>query len=506
MSEPPHPFAQRYADALARQLSNAGETALHNAYELGREALNTGLSIIDLVQLHHDALGSLLIHTSVPDAGAYLKRGADFLAECVSPFEMTLLGYRETNLRLTALNQELEEANRATRLANERLTAEMAERQRAEEALRQTQKLQAIGRLAGGVAHNFNNLLTIVLGNLDLAKAFASENRIVAERLAVAARAAERGAAVTRQLLAFSRQQILRPEIFEPSARLPEMILLLGGALGGDIKIETNIPSELWPIDIDQTELELTLLNLAINARDAMPAGGVLRISAENRVVRDERLALEGEYLMIEVQDNGSGISPEILPRIFDPFFSTKGIDRGTGLGLSQVYGFAHQSNGAIDVDSVVGQGTVFRLYLPAMHATLAAQRPSERSHQHPDHGTILIVEDEVDVAEIAAAMLQECGFEVRVAYRAQPALELLGRGEHIDLIFSDVLMPDGMNGIDLAQEIGRRFPQTKVLLATGYSDALSDAARRGLQIIPKPYRPKELCERVCALLQQARR
>jgi signal transduction histidine kinase len=210
--------------------------------------------------------------------------------------------------------------------------------------------------------------------------------------------------------------------MFEPSARLPEMILLLGGALGGDIKIETNIPTKLWAIDTDQTELELTLLNLAINARDAMPTGGVLRISAGNRIVRDERLALDGEYLMIEVQDTGSGIAPEILPRIFDPFFSTKGIDRGTGLGLSQVYGFAHQSNGAVDIDSVVGRGTVVRLYLPAAHATVA-ERPSEQPHQHPDYGKVLIVEDEVDVAEIAAAMLGECGFEVRVAYRAQRAL-----------------------------------------------------------------------------------
>lgn len=501
MSEPPPNFAQRYADALARQLSNAGETALHNAYELGREALNTGLSVIDLVQLHHDALRRILTDTTVPDADAFLKPGAEFLAECVSPFEMTLLGYREANLRLTILNQELEEANQAILLANARLTAEIAERERAEEALRQTQKLQAIGRLAGGVAHHFNNLLTVILGNLDLAKAFARQNQIVTERLAIAARAAERGAAVTRHLLTFSRQQILKPEILEPSTRLTEMVLLLGGALGGDIEIETNIPAGLWPIDIDQGELELTLLNLAINARDAMPDGGVLKISAENRFVRDDRLGLEGDYLKIEVEDNGSGISPGILPRIFDPFFTTKGIDRGTGLGLSQAYGFAHQSNGAIDVESVIGRGTIFRLYLPATHMTVTT-RASEPAHRHPDSGTVLIVEDEVDVADVAAAMLQECGFAVRVAYRSQLALELLGRGEHFDLVFSDILMRDGMNGIDLAREVERRFPQMKVLLTTGYSEALSDAATRGLQIISKPYRPEELCERVCTILQ----
>jgi signal transduction histidine kinase len=495
-------FEARYSDALARQLTNAGEAALHRGYELGREALNAGLSIIDIVLLHHDALCRLLTNRTVVDEDAQLKRGAEFLAECVSSFEMTLLGYREANIRLTALNQELEEANRATHIANERLTAEIAERQRAEEALWQAQKLQAIGRLAGGVAHHFNNLLTVVLGNLDLVKAFASENQIVVERLAVAARAAERGAAVTRQLLTFSRQQILKPEIFEPSAGLPALAALLGCALRGNIKIETNVPAQLWAINIDPAELELTLLNLAINAQDAMPEGGVLRISAENRSIRDERLALEGEYLMIEVQDSGSGIPPEILPRIFDPFFTTKDIDRGSGLGLSQVHGFAHQSNGAVDVESVAGRGTVFRLYLPALHATVVG-RPNEPPHRHPDFGTVLIVEDEVDVADVAAAMLRECGFEVRVAHRARLALELLGRGEPIDLVFSDVLMPDGMNGIDLAQEVEHRFPQMKVLLATGYSDALSDAVQRGLPIISKPYRRKELCERVCTLLGQ---
>jgi signal transduction histidine kinase len=502
LSDPPHPFAQRYAGGLGEHLSAAGETSLHLGYELGREALNAGLSIIDIILLHHDALCRHLIDTTVLHEDTYLKRAAEFLSECVSPFEMTLLGYRETNIRLTALNRELEEANRATRIASARLTAETAERQRAEEAFRQTQKLQAIGRLAGGVAHHFNNLLTVVLGNLELVKEFGSENRIVAKRLAGAARAAERGAAVTRQLLTFSRQQLLKPEKFEPSARLPELVLLLESALGGNIEIETDIPAELWAIDIDPAELELTLLNLAINARDAMPNGGVVRVLAENRTVRDERLALDGEYLMIEFRDNGAGIAPELLPRIFDPFFTTKDLARSTGLGLSQVHGFTSQSNGAIDVESVVGQGTAFRLYLPAVD-TIVAEPPSYQPHQHPDCGRVLIVEDDVEVADITAAILQECGFEVHVAYRAQPALELLGRGEHIDLVFSDILMPDGMDGIHLAYEVERNFPQIKVLLTTGYSDSLSDAVRKGLQIMSKPYRPKELCERVCTLLGQ---
>jgi signal transduction histidine kinase/CheY-like chemotaxis protein len=497
VSDPPHDFAQRYAAALADQLSAAGETGLHHAYELGREALNSGLSIIDIVLSHHQALRPHVLGSAGGHENLRFERAAEFLAECVSPFEMTLLGYREANSRLTALNEKLEEAARTTQLTNERLTTEMTQRQRVEEALWQAQKLQAIGRLAGGVAHHFNNLLTVVLGSLDLSKGFVSGNQIVAERLAAAIRAAERGAAVTRQLLAFSRQQALRLEIFEPSARLNDIALLLGSALGSNIKIEADIPAQLWTIKIDPAELELALLNLGINARDAMPNGGVLRISAENRSVRDERLGLDGEYLTIEVRDEGSGIPPQILPRIFDPFFTTKDIDRGTGLGLSQVHGFAHQSNGAVDVESVVGQGTIFRLYLPALQAPV-----SELPHQHPPSKTVLIVEDEVDVADVAAAMLQECGFDVHVAYRAQLALELLGRGEHIDLVFSDVLMPGGMNGIDLAQEIERKFPQIKMLLATGYSDALSDAIRKGLQIISKPYRPQELCDRVCALLQ----
>jgi signal transduction histidine kinase/CheY-like chemotaxis protein len=499
LSNLPPVFEQQYAAALESQITDAGEAALHQAYELGRQALNAGLSVLDLILLHHDTLGRILINDPVEDAGLCLRRAAGFLAECVSPFEMTLLGYRESNLRLTALNEKLYQANLATELANEQLATEMTVRQRAEEALRQSQKLQAIGQLAGGVAHHFNNLLTAVLCSLDFARASSSENQAVADRLDLATRAAERGATVTRQLLTFSRQQILRPEVLDPSTRLPDLALLLSSALRGNIKIEIDIPAGLWAIKIDPAELELALLNLSINAQDAMPNGGVLRISAENRHIGDAQLGLDGEYLAISVGDTGSGISPEILPRIFDPFFTTKDVNRGTGLGLSQVHGFAHQSNGAVDVESVVEHGTVFRLYLPAADAPAAAR--GEQPHRHPSPGTVLIVEDDTDVAEIAAALLQECGFKVHVADHAQLALELLGRGEDIDLVFSDVLMPGGMDGIELAQEVKRKFPRLPVLLATGYSDALSDATRNGLQIISKPYRPKELCDQVCKLI-----
>ncbi len=290
--------------------------------------------------------------------------------------------------------------------------------------------------------------------------------------------------------------------MIEPSARLHDLAILLGGSLRGDITIETDLPVDLWSIEIDVSELELALLNLCINARDAMPNGGVVRLSAANRSVRNEQLGLAGDYVVIELADNGTGIPPEILPRVFDPFFTTKDVGAGTGLGLSQVHGFSHQSGGALAIDSVVGQGTTVKLYLPASPSAAAKSSAAEPAvHEHRALAVVLVVEDDVDVADTTTGALERCGFTVKRAYRSGAALELLTQGETVDLVFSDIVMPDGMNGIELAEEVGRRFPRIPVLLATGYSDALADATAKGLQIISKPYRPKELCACIAELL-----
>ncbi|HWU14363.1 MAG TPA: ATP-binding protein [Caulobacter sp.] len=494
-------LAEAYGAALRDALmEGGGEAGLTAAYQLGRSALENGVSIIDIVLLHQATLAELIVDAPPDETRRRVDLAAAFLAESVSPFEMRLLGVSDANRQLIALNVELEQANAETRDANVALKAESDERQKMQEGLWQAQKLQATGRLAGGVAHHFNNLLTVVLGNLDFAARRVGDDEKLAGRLAAAIGAAERAAKVTQQLLSFSRRQILQPAAFDASTQLMDLVTLIGGSLSGTITVETDIPADLWQVTIDPTELELALLNLAINARDAMPQGGTLRIVAANRTLADQRLEIDGDYLVVEVTDTGGGIAPDVLPRVFEPFFTTKDVGVGTGLGLSQVHGFAHQSRGAVDIASEPGRGTTVRLYLPVTGG--AAARPHETEvHHHHVAASVLVVDDDIAVAEIAASALEDCGFAVKVATSAKGALDVLGASVEIELVFSDILMPGGMNGIELAEEVLHRYPNLPVLLTTGYSDSLRKATDLGLAIVPKPYRSTELCERVTTLL-----
>ncbi len=482
-----------YTSALEDHLTRASEASLHQGYELGRRALNDGLSLIDMALLHHDALASLM--SDIDDDANALERAAQFFAECLSPFEMSLRGYGEVNARLVESNLALEQANADTRSAHAALIAQTAERERIVIELQQAQKLKAIGEIAGGVAHNFNNLLTVVIGNLDLASRRLKGVEHVERFITAASEAAERGARVTRQLLAFARQEMLSPQVLAPAPRLVDFASMIAASLRGDIAVHCSPPIGLWTVNIDPGQLELALLNLAFNARDAMPDGGVLRINAANRTLRDGRLGLDGEYLVIEVSDDGEGISPEDLGRVFDPFFTTKGAASGTGLGLSQVYGFAHQSGGTVDIVSVLGEGTTVRLYLRADRRAAANDTeasPPARSHE-VGSGTVLVVEDDEAVAGLAVGLLEGCGYSVKRVDSARSALRLLRNGEHVDLLFTDIMMPGGMNGIQLAQEVRRGFPDISILLTTGYSDAISDADARGMKILAKPYGDMEL-------------
>ena len=379
---------------------------------------------------------------------------------------------------------------------------DVGDRPRLEEMLRQTQKLEAIGRLAGGIAHTFNNLFQVVFGNLDLAGRRAADEKL-RDSLGKVLQAAERGAAVTRQLLAFAREQPLNPQCIAPSATLSAAASLMRQSLPSNISIRVGIPADLWPIRIDVTELELALVNLGLNARDAMPAGGVLTMAAMNRVLDDPSAGLRGEYVVVEIADSGVGIPPEVLPRIFDPFFSTKDPASSRGLGLSQVHGFAFQSGGAVDVSSRLGQGTTFTLYLPAARdvAVDAGRAKAPSFGPGRKFGTVLIVEDDVDVAEVTAALLEECGFEAKLTYHGRAALDLLRQGQRVDVILSDIMMPGGITGMQLAEEVRNRWPEIPVLLATGYSEAAADAASRGLAIITKPYTMEELCASIAELI-----
>jgi two-component system, NtrC family, sensor kinase len=371
-----------------------------------------------------------------------------------------------------------------------RLHAEAERREAAEAALRQAQRLEAIGHLTGGVAHDFNNLLMIVSGSAErLRRDLTSEKH--RRLLDMIMNATSRGESLTRQLLAFSRRQMLTPAVIDLTQRLPELKDMLTRSLRDDITTEVLVPDESCAVKVDPSELELALLNLAVNARDAMPNGGTLTITVTPVVLEGSATAegLSGDFVVISVADTGSGIAPEILHHVFEPFFTTKEVGKGTGLGLSQVYGFAKQSGGTATVTSTVGRGTAITLYLPRTQelpapstAPMKAEAPPRRA------GTVLVVEDSPEVAEVATAYFQQLGYMVKQVASANEALELLAKDAKIDLVFSDILMPGGMNGLELGHAIRRRDAAMPVLLATGYSDSARDAVEQGFIVLQKPF------------------
>ncbi|UPT89702.1 response regulator [Bradyrhizobium barranii subsp. apii] len=402
--------------------------------------------------------------------------------------------------------QELEtlvvERTRALAEAVEQLRVEIDERARVEETLRQAQKIEAIGQLTGGVAHDFNNLLMVISGGLDMLDRQTDPDR--RRRLMDGmVQAAQRGASLTRQLLAFSRRQTLRPEPVDVASQMGGMRELLDRSLRGDVHVEFDFPDTLWPVEVDPGELELVILNLAVNARDAMPNGGTILVRGENLPdLNDEQIA--GDYVRLSVVDTGVGMSPEILSRVFEPFFTTKEVGKGSGLGLAQVHGFATQSRGTVRIRSEVGRGSSIELYLPR-----SLSIPSRERHlidlnmvrpKKSNHGRILLVEDDDEVAALVSEMLGQLGYEVTHAASGAAALGALADGRAVDLVFSDIMMPGGMNGVELAREIKRRRSDIPVLLTSGYSEAaVQDAELAGLQILPKPYHIDELAAALSA-------
>ena len=502
MSEAASNLAPFYLAALGEHLAGTGESTLHKAYELGRAALEGGLGVVDLVLLHHTALSDLLRTDRRERDPTSMVQAAAFFAECLSPFEMMLRGYRETNTQLREANADLRDAHAAVATAHEALKAEVVERERAEAALVHAQKLQAVGLLAGGVAHHFNNLLTVVLGNLELARRRLKNDEAVERFLVAAASGAERGAEVVKQLLTFSRQQRLESRVVDVKSWMAGASPLISSVLRGDIKVEVDVTPRVWPVRIDPSQLELALLNLAVNARDAMPKGGSLRISVANRRVNNDRLGLHGAYVAISVADTGEGVDPQLVSRVFEPFFTTKELGPGAGLGLSQVHGFVHQSGGAVDLESAVGKGTTVHIYLPAAQGAVAPvnRAPIVRQASKDAFGRVLVVDDDIEVADLTGQLLEGCGYGVRLVHRAKAALDLLNTGEPVDLVLSDIIMPD-MNGVQLAKEVRRRYPRLPVLLATGFSEAMPEAAAMGLTVVTKPYDVNVLCDRLSELM-----
>jgi len=398
--------------------------------------------------------------------------------------------------------------------------AEKRDAQKALEAAReqlfQAQKLEAVGLLTGGVAHDFNNLLTVVIGNLDLLKDVlkgeAKGLRLVGNALI----AAERGAEVTSRLLAFARRQILNPQTIEIDEAIRHGWPLFERAVGETIRLVSTTEPDLWSCRIDPNQLETALLNLCINARDAMPGGGKLTIAASNAALpaaEAAKLDLEpGDYIRIAVTDSGTGMPPEVAAMAFDPFFTTKEVGKGTGLGLSQVYGFARQSGGAAVIDSMPGEGTTVALLLPrtvGMDEHAGAEPREKYAPEQAPAGkeasgrTILIVEDEPNVLAMTEAYLRELGYKTLSAGSGGEALDIVSTGVPIDLLFSDIVLPGGMNGPELAQIIQQRQPNLKILLTSGYPghDWGKHASGDAFEIFAKPYRMQALVAKIDSML-----
>jgi signal transduction histidine kinase/CheY-like chemotaxis protein len=402
---------------------------------------------------------------------------------------------------LTVLN-ELLEARVAER--SKALEAEIAERERAQVVAREAQKLEAIGRLAGGVAHDFNNLLTVIQAHAEFIGEAATREQERESAMAID-HAVERGARLIRQLMVFSRRQALKPEVVDLRARAGEMGDLLGRSLRGDIRMVVELADDLWPVECDPGELELALMNLCVNARDAMPRGGLVRLIGRNLDgVRDNGVALDGPHVALIVADTGTGIAPENLARVFEPFFTTKDVGKGTGLGLSQVYGFAQQAGGGTTIDSALGEGTAVTIYLPRARAAAAAGAADGPGARLRASGTVLLVEDDDAVALVASRMLALLGYQAHHVRDARTALSVLLGGAHFVLLFSDIVMPGGMTGIELARKVRQHFPRLPILLATGATHAAADVVREGFTLIAKPYRADALSDAIRQTLAEA--
>jgi len=435
-----------------------------------------------------------------PDTWRVRKDGSRFMADAlISPVldrEGVAIGY-------AAVTRDVTERRHA-QAALEQAQAELA----------QSQKMEAVGQLTGGVAHDFNNMLTAILGSLELLDARRETfSHAARDILMVIRQAVEHGAELTRRLLAFSRKQTLAPAVTDVNRLLSNLSELLRRTLGQSVTVDTVLAADLWPVSIDRNQLESAMLNLTVNARDAMQAGGCLTIQTantfldENYARRHQEVTL-GDYVAIAVSDTGLGMSRSVLARAFEPFFSTKDVGKGTGLGLSQVYGFVKQSGGHIDLHSEVGQGTTVKLYLPrhytATEATVSV--PGEPAPTLPGgHETILVVEDDDNVRGFSVSAVRHLGYNVLDAGSAGAAITIVKSHPHIRLLFTDVGLP-GMDGRQLADEARTHLPGLKVVYTSGYARTGAGPqvlTERGMHLLPKPFRIESLAQMLRSVLDE---
>ncbi|HYG56291.1 MAG TPA: ATP-binding protein [Burkholderiales bacterium] len=390
-----------------------------------------------------------------------------------------------------ALEAALRDAGERQRLADEA-------RERALETAQQAQKMEAVGRLTGGIAHDFNNLLAVIANSLAILDRDV-EPGLRRQTLDAVRRAADRGAALTRQLLVFSRESELLPANVDTAAALRAMRAFLASSLRADIAIELELAPELWPVHVDAAQLDLAILNLALNARDAMPRGGAIRIVARNEI------GPRGESVRIEFSDDGEGMPPETVARAFEPFFTTKPAGAGSGLGLAQVYGFAVQSGGEALIRSAPRQGTTVSLVLPRGRAAGAEEKQEARPTQAGGGARVLLVEDDDHVAWTTEMLLRQLGHGVTRMRDAAGAIDALARGDRFDVVLSDIVMPGEANGIDLARDVRAGYPHLPVILVTAYSGAAGEAEQAAFRVLRKPYEAAKLSQAIDEAVAKAR-
>jgi CheY-like chemotaxis protein len=368
--------------------------------------------------------------------------------------------------------------------------------------------MDAIGQLTGGVAHDFNNVLTVITGTIEILEDGVADRPQLAAIAQLIDQAAARGAEITSQLLTFARRQPLQPRLVDVNVLVADTCKLLKPMLGEHIKIDSVLAADTWSTLADPSQLSTVIINLAVNARDAMPDGGKIKIETSNLVVpgpgRSGDEVGPGEFVTIAVTDTGHGIPSDILDRVFEPFFTTKGVGRGTGLGLSMVYGFAKQTGGTVKIESQDGRGTVVRLYLPRTDGKASPQAaPALFAAPTRELETILVVEDDPLVRGYVIAQLGGLGYKTLVADDAEAALALLEQGAEFDLLFTDVIMPGGMNGRQLAEIVRERRPGTKVLYTSGYTDQIVQERDldAGFALLTKPYRKADLSQKIREML-----
>ena len=412
---------------------------------------------------------------------------------------------RRGELRLQQINDQLErrveERTAQLQHAHDELLAQIAERARTEDQLRHMQKLESIGQLTGGVAHDFNNLLTAVLGNLELLRKRLPHDPATDRLIEGATQGAQRGAALTQRLLAFARRQALQPKPTDLAELVRGVADLLRRSLGPNIEIAFDLPAGLPAASADHNQIELALLNLAVNARDAMPDGGTLTISLSLEQVPAARDLAAGRYIKLCVSDTGCGMDPQTLNRAIEPFFSTKEVGKGTGLGLSMIHGLALQLKGALRLRSDVGRGTRAELWLPVAHGAAVAAAPDAQPEADVSKRrlTLLFVDDDFLISLSTAALLEDLGHDVIKASSGPAALDVLNSGKSIDLLITDYAMP-GMTGVQLAEAARKLRPDLPILLATGYAD-LPARAKIELPRLSKPYQQNQLAERITSLV-----